>query len=82
MPGHRDGRAGRVARIRTRYWTRLKATSSDIDRLGVAVDHLRVAVAKCAGPEQRKAVIDAAVADLVGPAEELLTHYETRGRKR
>jgi hypothetical protein len=81
MPGHDGGRAGRVAAWRSRYWQRLRDAKTDLDRLGAALDHFRVAVTKCAGPEQRKEIVTEAVADLAGQAEELLTHFETRGRK-
>lgn len=81
MPGHSGSRAERVALWRDRYWRRVKQVKTDVDQLSVAVDHLRLALLKCASPEQRKAILATAVADLVGPAEELLTHYETRGRK-
>lgn len=81
MPGHKAGRAGRVAAWRDRFWQRMTATNSDLDRVAVAADHLRLVLAKCATPQQREAIATAAVADLVGPAEELLAHYETRGRK-
>jgi hypothetical protein len=82
MPGHRGGGGGRVAAWRDRFWQRMKATTSDLDRVGVAADHLRLVLAKCATPAQREAIATAAIADLVGPAEELLAHFETHGRKK
>jgi hypothetical protein len=81
MPGHRGGRAGRVARWRARYWQRLQEVKTDTDRIAVALDHLRLAL-KYTSPQQRTTVIAAIVAEIAGTAEELLSHYETRGRKR
>jgi hypothetical protein len=81
MAGHQGGRAGRVAAWRDRFWLRMKSTTSDLDRISVAADHLRLVLTKCANTAQREAIATAAVADLVGPAEELLSHFETRGRK-
>lgn len=80
MAGHRNGRSGRVALWRDRYWQGVKKSSSDLERLGVAADHLRLVLSKCAEPDQRRAIVSAAVADLVGPAEELLSNYERRTR--
>lgn len=81
MSGHEGGRAGLVARWRKRYWDRVQNAKTDLDRVGAAFDHLRIAVQKCAGPKERKAIVEAVIADLVGPAEELLTHFEAHGRK-
>jgi len=81
MAGRGGSRAERVAAWRNRYWQRVKQIKTDVDQLGPAVDLLRLALTKCTTPEQRKAIVATAVADLVAPAEELLTHYETRGRK-
>jgi hypothetical protein len=80
MTGHKGGRAGRVARWRARYWQRLEQVTSDLDRIGVAADHLRLVLAKCTTPEQRKDIVATAIADLAGPAEELLTRFEKRGK--
>lgn len=80
MGGHRDGRSARVARWRRLYWQRLEQVKSDTDQLAAAADHLRIALNKCATPEQRGDIIATAVADLVAPAEELLTRYERKGR--
>ncbi|MPY81398.1 MAG: hypothetical protein GEV04_24015, partial [Actinophytocola sp.] len=76
MSGHRDSRRARVARWRQRYWQRLEQIRTDTDQIAVAADHLRVALNKCASPAQRNDIIATAVADLVAPAEELLTRYE------
>lgn len=81
MSGHQNGRAGRVATWRKRYWDRVKAAKTDLDRVAAACDHFRIAVQKCAGPAERRAIVDAAIADLAGPAEELLSHFEAHGRK-
>ncbi|MFI5614715.1 hypothetical protein [Amycolatopsis sp. NPDC051903] len=80
MAGHRDGRAGRVARWRRTYWERLGLVKNDTDQIAAAADLLRLALNRCTTPEQRGPIIAAAVADLVQPAEELLTRYERKGR--
>ncbi|KAA2248683.1 hypothetical protein F0L68_39735 [Solihabitans fulvus] len=80
MPGHRATRPERVAAWRDRYWQRLRRVKTDVEQLSVALDHLRLALTKCATPEQRQAIVATAVADLVAPAEELLARYESRGR--
>ena len=82
MAGHQGGRPGRVETWRKRYWTRLKQASTGIDRVGAAADHLRLVLAKCATPEQQEAIAKQAVADLAGPAEELLSAFEAKGKKR
>lgn len=79
MGGHRDSRHARVTRWRERYWQRLNQIKTDTDQIAVAADHLRVALHKCATPAQRNDIIATAVADLVAPAEELLTRYERTG---
>jgi len=81
MGGHRDGRSARVARWRQRFWNRLEQVDSDTDQIAAAADHLRLALNKCATPEQRNDIIATAVADLVNPAEELLTRYERKASR-
>ncbi|PXY16567.1 hypothetical protein [Prauserella muralis] len=80
MGGHRDSRSARVARWRRLYWERVERIRSDTDQIAAAADHLRIALNKCATPEQRTDIIATAVADLIAPAEELLTRYERKGR--
>lgn len=81
MGGHRGGRAGRVARRREIYWRRLQTARSDIDRLAIAFDHLRHAL-RFATPHRRATVVTTLVAEIASTAEELLSHYETRGAPR
>jgi hypothetical protein len=81
MAGHRGGRAGRVQRRREIYWRRLAEARSDIDRLAIALDHLRHAL-RFATPHRRAKVVTTLVAEIASTAEELLSHYETRGAPR
>jgi hypothetical protein len=80
MSGRRDGRSARVAKWRNWYWRAMELVKKDTDQIAVAADHLRLALNRCATPEQRGDIIATAVADLVAPAEELLTRYERNGR--
>ena len=80
MGGHRDGRSARVARWRHMYWQRLQRVEKATDQIAAAADLLRIALNKCATAEQRDQIVATAVADLVAPAEELLTRYERTGR--
>jgi hypothetical protein len=81
MAGHSEDRATRVAKWRGWYWQALKQIKRDTDQISVAADHLRLAINRSRiTDEQRKSIIATAVADLAGPAEELLSRFERKGR--
>jgi hypothetical protein len=79
MAGHRGGRAGRVAGWRARYWDRIEAADGPT-KVRVAADLFCLVIDKCASPEQQNHLVATAVANLAGPAEQVLNRYETRGR--
>ena len=79
MPGHKVTRAARVEQWRQRHRHRLARASTNLERLAIAVDHLRLAL-KCTSPEQQKRVTDHVCAELASTADELLASYE-KGRK-
>lgn len=74
-------RAGRVKQWRARHFKRIEHARTDLDRVGISADHLRLAL-KHADESKRRQVINTVCAELDRAADELLTRYEKEGDRR
>lgn len=76
-----ESRAGRVQQWRTRHLHRLERARTDLDRIGISADHLRLAL-KHAEPGRRRQIVKSVCAELDRTADGLLTRYEKEGDRR